>query len=85
MIAIFLLVKFFLLLWWGHVKISLLIHWFANSNVDIVGRWLLFSSCKQVVNITGGASVNFVLLWDVTSVAGQIVFLVLDECLGTHF
>lgn len=35
-IAIFLLIKFFLLDWWVHVEISLLKLWFADSDINIV-------------------------------------------------
>ena len=84
-IAVFHLIKFFLLLGWVDMEVSLFVHGLANCDVNIVLRWFLCNAREQVVNIPSRATVNLILFGNVTSVAGQIVLLVFDESLGTHF
>ena len=46
MITILDLIKLKILSWWVNKVISLLVRWFANSNVNIVSRWLLLFTRK---------------------------------------
>lgn len=65
--------------------ISLLISWLANRNIDVVLGWFLLLACEQVVDVARSAAVDLIFLGDVTRIARQILFVVFDECFGTHF
>jgi len=45
-------------------------------------RWFLSSLGQKSIDITGGASENLVLFWDMTSVTWQVVLGIGDEGLG---
>lgn len=65
--------------------ISLYVVWLADGDVNVVFRRLLLLAREQIVDVAGGATVNLVLLWNVSGIARQVVLLVLNEGLGTHF
>ena len=65
--------------------IVLLILGLTDSNVDIVFAWFLSGLIYESVDIASGATEDFVRLGHVPSVAWEVFFFVLDECLGSHF
>jgi len=65
--------------------VVLVILWFGDSDVNIVGRWFLSCLGQESIDVSSSASEDFVLFWYVTSVAWQIVLVVWDEGLGGHF
>lgn len=68
-----------------HVVIVLVEVRLANGDVDVVSRRLLLLLRDQLVDITGRAAIDLVLLGHVASVARQVLLIVLDEGLGRHF
>ena len=85
MITVFELIQLRLLNWRIHMIVRLLVLRFAHGYVDVMGRWLLFCACQQVVDVAGGASINLILLGHVAGIARQVVLVVLDESFGRHF
>lgn len=57
----------------------------ANAGVNIVIRRLLLFVCHKFISITGSATEDFVLDWNMASVSWQIVFVVFNEGFLRHF
>ena len=65
--------------------VSFLVLGFAHHHVDVICRWLVWLSIDQQVGVTCSAPKDLLALGHVTSVAWQIVFIILDEGFRRHF
>jgi len=52
----------------------------SHGNVDVIVAWLVASLRDDLVDVASGASINIVLLGNMTSIARQVLFLVVDIC-----
>jgi hypothetical protein len=69
---------FFVLGWRQVVEVSLGELGLANSNINIVVRWLVAVLSDNFVDVSSSASEDFVLAWDVSSVPWEVVLLVVN-------
>ena len=67
------------------IVIILIIMRLAHSDINIVFGRLLLLLRDELVDVARSATINFVLLGHVASVAWQVLLVVFDEGLGRHF
>ena len=65
---------------WLGVVLTRSIGRLANGHIDIVVAWLATSSHDDTIDVTSSATVHLVLLGGVTSVAWQVLLLVVYLC-----
>lgn len=65
--------------------LSLNVMGLADVRINVVFRWFLCLVSDQFVGVSGSASKDLILNGNMTSVAWQVVFLVLNECFFRHF
>lgn len=59
--------------------------WFRSYSLNIVIWRFLFSSSEKFIDVPSSTSKDFILFWNVTCVARQIIFFVINEGFGRHF
>jgi hypothetical protein len=71
--------------WWVYLVVVLLVIWFWNGYIDVVfwvwNPWF----CDDFIDTACSATEDFVFLGNVTGVAREVVFAIVDECFRRHF
>ena len=71
--------------WWIDLIVVLLVVWFRNWNIDIVfWVWNTWFG-DDFIDTASSAAEDFVFLGNVTGVAGEVGFAIVDECFRRHF